>query len=106
MLWSAGVIHYHRAKILDGLGEPSIQADWDWLKKRKLPTTIDCADLFDLWLDLGFRLKSETEPIGYFSGSLIPQAANGVARGGFGLHSSWAQRWLSRCALFADSHFT
>lgn len=39
LLWSAGVIHYHRAKILDGLGRTDqSKADWDWLKKRKLPT--------------------------------------------------------------------
>lgn len=39
LIWSAGVIHYHRAKILDGLGRTEqSKADWEWLKKRKLPT--------------------------------------------------------------------
>ncbi|MFO0942619.1 MAG: hypothetical protein U0930_17930 [Pirellulales bacterium] len=38
LIWSAGVIHYHRAKILDGLGrDDQSKSDWEWLKKRKLP---------------------------------------------------------------------
>lgn len=39
LLWAAGVIHYHRGKILEGLGRTEqAQGDWEWLKSRQLPT--------------------------------------------------------------------
>lgn len=38
LLWSAGVCHYHRAKILEGLGRSEqAEPDWQWLKQNKLP---------------------------------------------------------------------
>jgi tetratricopeptide (TPR) repeat protein len=38
LLWSAGVCHYHRAKILEGLGRTEqAEPDWQWLKQNKLP---------------------------------------------------------------------
>lgn len=39
MTWNLGVMRYHRAKILDGLGrKDEAQKDWDWLKSNDLPT--------------------------------------------------------------------
>ena len=38
-LWSRGVIHYHRAKILEALGRSEeAEAEFQWLRERKLPT--------------------------------------------------------------------
>lgn len=36
--WTTGVIHYHRGKILEALGQTeAAQADFKWLKDRRLP---------------------------------------------------------------------
>lgn len=38
MVWTRGVIHYHRAKILEKLGRSEqAQVDWDYLEKHRLP---------------------------------------------------------------------
>jgi tetratricopeptide (TPR) repeat protein len=38
LLWSAGVIRYHRGKILEALGKAAeAEVDWLWLAERKLP---------------------------------------------------------------------
>jgi hypothetical protein len=37
-LWSLGVLHFHRAKILESLGrDKEAQQDWDWLTENQLP---------------------------------------------------------------------
>lgn len=37
-LWGRGVVHYHRAKILEALGRSEeAEAEFQWLRKRKLP---------------------------------------------------------------------
>lgn len=37
-LWSLGVLHYHRGRILDSLGRSEeAQEMWDWLEKNRLP---------------------------------------------------------------------
>ncbi len=39
LLWGRGAVHYHRAKILEALGrEEEAQAEFNWLRERKLPT--------------------------------------------------------------------
>ncbi len=38
LIWTRGVIHYHRAQILEKLGRSEeARADWDFLKKHRLP---------------------------------------------------------------------
>lgn len=42
VLWSIGVLHFHRAKILEALGRDSqAQQDWDWLTEHQLPLDYD-----------------------------------------------------------------
>lgn len=37
-LWNLGVLHFHRAKILEALGrDKEAQQDWDWLTEHQLP---------------------------------------------------------------------
>lgn len=37
-LWSRGVVHYHRAKILEALGRSAeAEAEFQWLRERKMP---------------------------------------------------------------------
>lgn len=39
VLWTAAVLRYHRAKILEGLGRTDqAEEDWSWLRARQLPT--------------------------------------------------------------------
>ncbi len=38
VLWNLGVLHYHRAKILEKLDRPAdAKRDWDWIKQHKFP---------------------------------------------------------------------